>query len=489
MLSIVAGHDVNYLTGPVSGGREGYYTAATAAGEPPGLWYGAGAEALGLRGEVDADLIEAVYMHLRDPRDPATHSRATWGNAAQLGSGHRRYRDAATIYRDALAAEPDATPERRAELQRLADQGARQPVAFFDATFSAPKSVSVLGAAFERAENEARAAGDDAAADAWATARRGVEDAVLAGSRAALDHLAAAAGYSRVGKHGAGAAGRWIDTNGLCVAQFLQHDSRDRDPQLHVHAAILNRVECADGQWRTIDGALLFQERGAAGAIGERVMEAWLTRVLGVTFAMRPDGKAREVVGVTQSVMDLFSSRRHAVTAKSAELTREFVTRFGREPSALERTRIAQQATLATRQAKAHGGETTAERLDRWERECRQLVADGLAGVARGVLAQHGQPRPAAETWSPQAVVDQALAAVAETKQTWTRSDLTRAISNALPGVLGLDPARIPELLGRLTDEALRSAVEVTPRSDLTHQPAEFRLRDGGDCFRPAGRG
>ena len=32
MLSLAVGHDVGYLTGPVSGGREGYYTGAVAAG-------------------------------------------------------------------------------------------------------------------------------------------------------------------------------------------------------------------------------------------------------------------------------------------------------------------------------------------------------------------------------------------------------------------------------------------------------------------------
>ena len=55
MLSIASGHDVGYLTGAVGGGRENYYSGAVAAGEPPGLWYGAGAELLGLRGEVDAE--------------------------------------------------------------------------------------------------------------------------------------------------------------------------------------------------------------------------------------------------------------------------------------------------------------------------------------------------------------------------------------------------------------------------------------------------
>ncbi|MCA1673335.1 MAG: relaxase domain-containing protein, partial [Actinobacteria bacterium] len=30
--------------------------------------------------------------------------------------------------------------------------------------------------------------------------------------------------------------------SGVVVAQFLQHNSRDRGPQLHVHQAILNQV-------------------------------------------------------------------------------------------------------------------------------------------------------------------------------------------------------------------------------------------------------
>ena len=82
MLSISTGHDVGYLTKAVAQAREGYYTGAVAAGEPPGLWFGGGARALGLDGEVDADLMEAVYTNLLDPRDAAAHSRSTWGEAA-----------------------------------------------------------------------------------------------------------------------------------------------------------------------------------------------------------------------------------------------------------------------------------------------------------------------------------------------------------------------------------------------------------------------
>src|SRR5690606_34169229 len=114
-----------YLTNAVAAGRESYYSGAVAAGEPAGLWYGAGAEALGLRGEVDHDLLEAVYSHMLDPRDPAAHSRATWGEAAELAR-HRRYKTPEQILEGLLAKEPGASPERVAELEREAEKAARQ---------------------------------------------------------------------------------------------------------------------------------------------------------------------------------------------------------------------------------------------------------------------------------------------------------------------------------------------------------------------------
>jgi conjugative relaxase-like TrwC/TraI family protein len=394
MLSIARGYDVGYLLGPVGGGREGYYTGAVAAGEPPGRWYGAGAAELGLHGDVDADLMEAIYKRLLDPRAPETHSRATWDEAPALAPGHRAYRSADEIYADLVATEEGAGPERRAELRAQAERSARQAVAFIDATFSAPKSVTVLGAAFERMANDARKAGDEQAASAWAAHQRAVEAAVMAGARATIDYLQEVAGYSRVGHHGGG-AGRWIDAHRFVVAQFLQHDSRDRDPQLHVHQAILNRVRCDDGRWRTLDSRAITLHRMSAGVIGERVMEEYLARTLGVRFETRPDGRAREVVGVPQHVIDLFSSRRRAISDKTDELLKAYEQRHGRPATVLERKHIAQEATLATRKGKSHHGETDAQRLDRWEREAREAVAGGLSAVARGAISagKAGSPR------------------------------------------------------------------------------------------------
>jgi hypothetical protein len=122
----------------------------------------------------------------------------------------------AAAYRSAeqvLAGEPGARPERRAESRAQAERSARQAVVFIDATFSAAKSVTVLGVAFERAANDAHAAGDDLAAQAWTAHQRAVEAAVLAGARATVDYLQDVAGYSRVGHHGGGC--RVVDRRAL----------------------------------------------------------------------------------------------------------------------------------------------------------------------------------------------------------------------------------------------------------------------------------
>jgi hypothetical protein len=314
MISISAGHSADYLTGQVASGRENYYTGAVTAGEPPGVWWGRGAELLGLTGLVDAQDMTALYEHRLDPRDDRFRQPAEWGRAPTLGGPLRRYASADDLYHRMLEAEPDASGERREELRLNAERSTRRNVQFLDVTFSVPKSVTVLAVAFERQAVDAERAGEPTARAAWLAHRDTVEAAVLAGNQAMLDYLQDVAGYSRVGHHG-GAAGRFVDAHDWIVASFLQHDSRDHDPQLHVHNAILNRVQRPDGKWRTLATRSLYAHRAAAGVLAERVMEEHLSRALGVRFATRPDGKAREVLGVAPEVMNLFSARRRAITA------------------------------------------------------------------------------------------------------------------------------------------------------------------------------
>jgi hypothetical protein len=274
------------------------------------------------------------------------------------------------------------------------------------------------------------------------------------------------------------------------VASFFQHDSRNHDPQLHIHNPILNRVQGADGKWRTLDSKAIHKFRGAAAAVAERTTEEHLARALRVRFATRPDGKAREIVGVDQRAMDLFSSRRRAVTRKTATLVQAFEARFGREPNSLELDRLQRQATLATRKAKSHDGETVEARLERWDRELRAEVADGLAGVARGVLEFDHGAREAAR-WSPEEVLKTALADVQSKKAGWTAPDLTRAISDALPDQLGdLDGAQVARLLDTLTAEGVKLATPlIAARPGDAALPDDLRLSDGRSVYEaPAGQ-
>ncbi|HSV65492.1 MAG TPA: MobF family relaxase [Mycobacteriales bacterium] len=477
MLTISSGHSADYLTSAVATGRENYYTGAVVAGEPPGRWYGRGAEALCLSGLVDHQDMTALYEHFVHPADPGFRDPARWGRADTLGHTGRKYLTEEQPAGAALEAEPHADPERRAELRLEAGKRARRNVSFLDLTFSVQKSVTVLHTAFEAQEVQARRTAEQAQADelaaraagdtgraeryayrytqartaeaSWAAHRAAVEDAIWAGNNAMLDYVQDRAAVSRVGHHG-GAAGRYIDTHGLTVASFFQHTSRDNDPQLHIHNAALNRAQGVDGTWRTLDSRGIHKVRPAAAAVAERVMEETLTATLGVVFATRPDGKAREIVGVPATAMDLFSSRRRAITPKLRALVAAFQQRFGREPNGLELTRLAQTANLATRRAKSHDGETAEARLDRVDRQLRTEVGATLADLAQQALAARPE-QVTAEAWSETVVIETALAAVQETKAAWTEPDLFRAISDALPDRLGVPPARVPELVGRLT--------------------------------------
>lgn len=515
-MGIRSGHSASYLTDTVATGRENYYTGAVAAGEPRGRWFGRGATALGLSGEVDTQDMTALYERYLDPRDPAFRDPALWDGTATLGHTGRAYKTEAQALAAALAKEPGASAERRTELAAQVGASVRNNVSFHDATFNPQKSVTVLHTAFEAQEVQAlgaveaargalvqaRRTGDRAAvhryvgavrtaqreAVQWGARRQAVEDAIWAGNNAALSYLQDKAGYTRVGHHG-GAAGRWAETRDWTIASFFQHDSREHDPQLHIHNAILNRVQGPDGKWRTLDSKALHRVKPAAAAVGERVMEQHLTRALGVQFVMRPDGKSREIAGVDQAVMDLFSSRRRAITKKTAPLVAAFEKKFGREPNNLELARLQQTATLATRKAKSHDGETYEARLQRWDAQLRAEVRGGLGKVAADVLALR-QRRWLPARVNKTKVLELALAEVQSVQATWRAADLTRAISNALPDNLGnMKPEKIARLLDKLTDRglALAQQVDTKNRGQAGDLPDELRRADGSSVYTAPG--
>ena len=88
-----------------------------------------------------------------------------------------------------------------------------------------------------------RAAGEAAQERVWRERAGGIEAAVMAGHAAALGYLQDHHTFVRTGHHGRDkrtgeSTGKWLDGKGLVAGQFLQHDSRARDPQLHVHGPV-----------------------------------------------------------------------------------------------------------------------------------------------------------------------------------------------------------------------------------------------------------
>lgn len=377
VLSVHSGHSSKYLTEAVAKGRENYYTGAVAEGEPPGRWYGTGAAKHGLSGLVDAQDMEALYERFIDPADPAFKDPSQWDTASTLGHTGLNLRTAEQIYAELLNAEPNADAARREELRVQASKSERHNVAFIDVTYNVQKSITVLHTAVEYMTEKARRAGNAEEAAAWGAFTKAIEDAIWAGNKAALDYMQAHGGYTRIGSH-AGRGGRWADAHEWTIASFFQHDNRNHDPHLHIHNGVLNKVQGPDGQWITLDSKAVSAVKPAAGALADWVTQERLIATIGTMLRMRPDGKAREIVGIPQQVMDLFSSRRRAITPKVRELAAEYEAKHGRAPNALEMYYLSQQATLATRRSKSHTGQTREQTLDGWETQLRELIAGGL---------------------------------------------------------------------------------------------------------------
>jgi hypothetical protein len=512
--SVAAGYDPGYLLRESTKGAEGYYLSAVAEiGEPPGVWTGRACPQLGLAtgGEVEPAVMEAIYGELLDPRDPAfTDQQVPADDKAHLGPAPRRYKTAAEILAASLAAEPGAGPERAEQLEIAARKQARSAVLFFDYTFSVDKTTSLLHASLQAAAVRAERAGDAGRAAEFARLAGEVEAAVMAGAAAAVDYLQDEAGYSRAGYHGGiprdeqgrplaqHATGRWVDAHDWVVAAFLQHTSRDGDPQLHVHNPILNRAQCADGTWRTLDSRAVHKARAAATAIGGRVMDERISRTVTVAYAQRPDLHGRELAGFPAAVKDKFSSRRTAITAGVAELAAQYTARHGKPPPARALFSMAQYVTLQSRRAKPKHEHAVprAVTLAGWEAEMRAAELGALADIPAALIGRldpAAAPGAALGEQELRRVTAAAVADVQAARAVWGRSHLLAAIDAHLPGWLGgLDAAQVRAVLEELTDRALAPesghGVVNLEAPELAETPASLRRADGRSVYSPHDR-
>ena len=465
---IFAGNGWRYLWDQVAGETGGdYYLLDVGRGESPGRWGGAAADTeLGLCGPVSEEQMRRTFGRLVDPVSeaplgrPPLAFRSVEERLVAARAVHDRAETARWVRRELAVLETGASRERvdqeQAAFRARADErwaakeaairrgGHRQAVAGFDLTFSAPKSVSVLWAA----------------APPWG--RQRIWDAHHEGIAAAMCFIEREAAFSRSGYQGV----RQVDTTGLVTAGFDHRMSRAGDLHLHTHTATLNRVRCADGEWRAIDGRGLYRVAAAAGAIYDRVREVALERDLGVRHVLDPTSGAREVVGVDSAVRRLFSTRRVQIEGRLDELVVAWRAEHGgADPSEWMITRMAEWARLETRASKGPG-ESTESALTRWDTQCRAELGRSLTQVWEAATSPDSPDSSDTDAGGSAApthdedVVAAAIRAVDEAKSTWTRYDLTRELTRRVD----LDRDQPTDTVLARVDQLVTAAVDLSNR-------------------------
>jgi conjugative relaxase-like TrwC/TraI family protein len=201
-----------------------------------------------------------------------------------------------------------------------------------DLTLSAPKSVSLL---FSIGKDER------------------IAPAHLAAVKTTLAWVEQRLAEARVSGDGP----RAVQTGNLAYALF-QHDvSRKQDPQLHVHAVILNATQRPDGAWRAVRNDKLYSENTLVGAVYHAELRANMQKLGYQTEIIGKHGSF-EIVGIDREVLDQWSTRRSDILAKAAEL--DIKTPQGMRAVA-ERTRDAKQIIEPSKLAE-HWQQLAAER-------------------------------------------------------------------------------------------------------------------------------
>jgi conjugative relaxase-like TrwC/TraI family protein len=256
-----AGQAQNYHQKEFTAREQNYWSQR---GEIPGEWQGRLTEKFGLAGAVGAE----------------DFARLSQGQHPQTGEQLVRQR-AAYEYKDG---EGNAikTMEHRAG---------------WDATFSAPKSVS----------HTALVGGDYR-----------VREAHREAVRTALEHLEHYTMARIGGNYPAESTARFI------AAKFEHDTARPVDgyaaPQLHTHAVVFNMTECENGQYRAMQPQSLFASQQFATAIYQSEL-TYRLRQFGYEMTVGRSG-APEIKGYTQEYLDASSPRSQQI--------REYLERTGR---------------------------------------------------------------------------------------------------------------------------------------------------------------
>jgi conjugative relaxase-like TrwC/TraI family protein len=383
-----------------------YYTRYLTGDGPDaeGEWLGRRAAGLGLSGRVETDDLEALLSG----HDPTT--------GAQLGYPL---------------------------VDRYDSKGKLIPaVAGFDATFSAPKSLSVW----------------------WGlTGDPGLLEAHNLAVRTVLDHLERYSATTRIRVNG---GRQHPDVDGLVMGVFPQATSREDDPQLHSHVVISAKVLAPNDRWMALDARYLKRKQRALGGLYQSVLRAELTSHYGVAWGPIENGQA-EIAGMPKELLDAFSKRTARVEAALADKITEFRDREGRDPSRWERAALTREAAEDTRATKTHA--SPRELSAHWADEARSL---GWT-PARLVSAMQAAARVVPVAGPP--TVTDVIEQLSATGSAWNRADILQAVCDQTPPVAGVDGRRWSAAVDGACDRVIEACTTLDPPS----RDAPRRSSDG----------
>ena len=331
------------------------------------------------------------------------------------------------------------------------------PVAGFDLTFSPSKSVSV----------------------AWALADEGTKALIYECHRRAIDFVLAYGEkhvfHSRSGSNGIIEE----DVTGVIAAAFTHFTSRSDDPQMHDHVVVWNRAKSkSDSKWRTLDSRAIFRATTTLSELHQGVLSDYLTEALGVGWESRKRRHSPrpryEITGVSEALMDEFSSRATQISAHKNELIDQFVRAHGRQPTVVEDIHLRQVSTLATRETKSHLSLSVL--AAKWSIRAEKHIDGSQYAWLTNLRNRNELPLLRADDLAPEILDDAARAVVESVSQyhsTFTRMNLLAEAHRVLHGVRFITPEHRVAVAETICDFAASNSLCLTG-TQLHHIPERY---------------
>lgn len=407
-----------------------YYTAA---GNPPGVWIGKGAELVGGKVGTTASS-KTVRALINERRNPS--------NGQYLG-----------------------------DIKMSEGDNGEAPVAGFDLTTRQPKSISILWAFGDK------------------ETRDGIDECMRKATEMTIEYFENEYATTRAGQGGGVAS---VSADGVAGFVFDHYDNRNGDPQPHKHIVISNRVRrSSDKMWTALDGRKIYAGMVEISEVHENLLQDLLTERFGWSWTLKQDNGTKamvnEVDGVPQELINAFSSRDAEIDLLLEKKIKEYETSTGKQAGWRMKAELHKEAWLATRKAKPEIQPSLKAKRDHWYRKLGEVApgiqldqmfkdvnsrktrlmhvdADCEDDIARLLLGQLADLTHLAGG-GDEYLDRQARAVIRKTVNAhtvWKRTNV-RAEAERLLREVRIDPTQRVIVANKIADRALGQCVKLTP--------------------------